>query len=246
MTRDLALWLAADVMPVKQPEAPVSTWPDILVGDNQFPDDAWQFNERFCPKWVRDGQGLPAVRFDGWSTYLATSPMATGDRQTVFVTFAPGPTSFAVESHGAMLLKYGLDTPSLEFALLPDYSPRAWVWASNGDGSTANVGVLQGPHVEPHCPCAVAYSYDAIGDRAELVVNGKLVGSATAPKQLEQHARKYIGSHAQPWMEAYFLGNIYEILVYETALDKSDRGRVFQYLSKRYGFSLAYPGESVP
>lgn len=239
VTRDLALWLAADVMPAKQEGASVSTWPDILVGDNQFPDDAWQFDERLCPKWVRDGQGLPALRFDGWSTYLATSPMATGDRQTAFVVFAPGPTSFANSSHGGMLLKYGLDAPSLEFALFPDYSPRARVWASNGDGSTTNVGVLQGPRVKPHYPCAVAYSYDAIRDRAELVVDGKLVGSETAPKQLEQHARKYIGSHAQPWMETYFLGNIYEIVVYDTALDASDRGRVFQYLSKRYGFSLA-------
>jgi hypothetical protein len=221
--------------------APVSTWPDILVGDNQFPDDAWQFNERFCPIWVHDGQGLPAVRFDGWSTYLATSPMATGDQQTAFVVFAPGPTSFAVESHGAMLLKYGVDTPSLEFALLPDYSPRARVWASNSDGSTTNVGVLQGPRAKPHEPCAVAYSYDALADRAELTVNGKLVGTEQAPKSLEQHARKYIGSHAQPWHEMYFLGNIYEILVYNTTLDAPDRERVFQYLSKRYGFSVAEP-----
>lgn len=241
VTRDLALWLAADVMPVSRDGTPVSTWPDILVGDNKFPDDAWQFDERLCPKWVRDGQGLPAVRFDGWSTYLATSPMATGDRLTAFVVFAPGPTSFANESHGGMLLKYGLDAPSLEFALLPDYSPRARVWASNSDGSTSNVGVLQGPQVKPHYPCAVAYSYDAIGNHSELLVDGKLASTGDAPKPIEQHARKYIGTHAQPWNETYYLGNIYEIIAYDSALDATDRGRVFEYLSKRYGFSLAEP-----
>ncbi|MGD9634378.1 MAG: FecR domain-containing protein [Pirellulales bacterium] len=241
VTRNLALWLAADVMPVNRDGTSVSTWPDILVGDNKFPDDAWQFDERLCPKWIRDGQGLPAVRFDGWSTYLATSPMATGDRLTAFVVFAPGPTSFASESHGGMLLKYGLDAPSLEFALLPDYSPRARVWASNSDGSTSNVGVLQGPRVKPHYPCAVAYSYDAVGNHSELVVDGKLVGSADAPKPIEQHARKYIGTHAQPWMETYYLGNIYEIIAYDSALDAPDRDRVFQYLSKRYDISLAEP-----
>lgn len=239
VTHDLALWLAADVMPIKQDGAPVATWPDILVGDNRFPDDAWQFDERLCPKWVRDGQGLPAVRFDGWSTYLATSPMATGDRLTAFVVFAPGPTSFANASHGGMLLKYGLDAPSLEFALLPDRSPRARVWASNGDGSTTNVGELQGQPVEPHLPCAAAYTYDAVSDHAELRVDGQLVGVGDAPKPIEQHAKKYIGSHAQPWMETYFLGNIYEIVIYDTALDSVDCGRVFDYLSKRYGFSLA-------
>lgn len=241
VTQQLALWLAADVMPTKQDGAAVSTWPDILVGDNRFPDDAWQFDERLCPKWVRDGQGFPAVRFDGWSTYLATSPMATGDRLTAFVVFAPGPASFANASHGGMLLKYGLDAPSLEFAILPDRSPRARVWASNGDGSTNNVGVLQGKPVEPHLPCAVAYTYDAIADRAELRMDGQLVGAGDAPKPIEQHAKKYIGTHAQPWMETYFLGNIYEIIVYDTALDSADCGRVFDYLSKRYGFSLASP-----
>lgn len=241
VTRDLALWLAADVMPVKRDGTPVSTWPDLLIGDNHFPDDAWQFDERLCPKWIRDGQGLPAVRFDGWSTYLATSPMATGDRLTAFVVFAPGPTSFANDSHGGMLLKYGLDAPSLEFALLPNYAPRARVWASNSDGSTANFGELQGPQVKPHYLCATAYSYDAINNRSELLVDGKVVGSADAPKPIEQHARKYIGTHAQPWMETYYLGNIYEIIAYDSALDASERDRVFQYLSKRYGFSLADP-----
>ncbi|MEX0611784.1 MAG: hypothetical protein WD738_07895 [Pirellulales bacterium] len=238
ITKDVALWLAADVMPVMKEGARISTWPDILIGDNRFPDDAWQFDERLCPIWVRDGQGLPAVRFDGWSTYLATSPMATGDRLTAFVVFAPSPASFASQSHGGMLLKYGLDAPSLEFALLPNRFPRARVWASNDDGSTSNVGVLEGQAVEPHYPSAAAYAYDAVNNRAELLVNGKSQGVTTAPKRMEQHAKKYIGTHAQPWWEAYFLGNIYEIVLYDTALDASDRDRVFQYLSSRYGFPL--------
>ena len=106
--------------------SPVSTWPDILIGDNRFPDDAWQFDERLCPTWVRDGDGRPAVRFDGWSTYLATSPMETGDQQTAFVVFAPSPASFASSSHGGMLLKYGLNAPTLELTMLHrPYAPRA-------------------------------------------------------------------------------------------------------------------------
>jgi hypothetical protein len=241
VTRDLALWLAADVMPAHREEEPVTTWPDILVGDNHFPDDALQFDEHLSPKWVRDGKGLPALRFDGWSTYLATSPMATGDRLTAFVVFAPGPASFANESHGGMLLKYGFDAPSLEFALFPDFTPRARVWADNGDGSTSNVGALQGPRVKPHELCVVAYTYDAIDNRSELHVDGKSAGSADAPRPIEQHARKYIGTHAQPWMETYYLGNIYEIVAYDAALSAPDRERVFQYFSKRYDISLAKP-----
>lgn len=239
VSKDLVLWLAADVMPALKEGDRVSTWQDILLGDNRFPDDAWQFDERLCPTWIRDGQGLPAVRFDGWSTFLATSPMATNDRVTSFVVFAPSPATFASESHGGMMLKFGLEAPSLEFALMPSHTPRARVWAANEDGSTSNVGVLQGPAIEPLVPSVAAYSYDTVENRAELLVNGKSVGTTTAPRPLEQHAKKYIGSHAQPWYEAYYLGNIYEIIVYNGALDATDRQRVFEYLSTRYGIALA-------
>jgi hypothetical protein len=241
VTHELALWLAADVMPFSKDGAAVSTWPDILIGDNQFPDDAWQFDERLCPTWIQDAQGLPAVRFDGWSTYMITSPMATGDRQTMFVVFACSPASFASESHGGMLLQYGLEAPSLELAVLPNRSPRGRVWASNDDGSTSNVGVLNGNAVEPHVPCAIAYTYDAANNRSELALDGKSLAVADAPKRIEQHAKKYIGSHAQPWYEAYFLGNIYEIIIYDTALDAGDRDRVFQYLAARYGSPAREP-----
>ena len=124
-TKDLVLWLAADVMPALKEGDRVSTWPDILIGDNRFPDDAWQFDERLCPTWIHDSQGLPAIRFDGWSNYLSTSPMVTDDRVTAFVVFAPSPANFASDSHGGMLLKFGLDAPSLEFALMPNHTPRA-------------------------------------------------------------------------------------------------------------------------
>jgi hypothetical protein len=238
ITDNLVLWLAADVIPGADIDAPVPTWPDILIGDNRFPDDAWQFDTRLCPTWVRDADGRPAVRFDGWSTFMATSPMATGDHQTAFVVFAPSPASFASESHGGMLLKYGLEAPSLELTLLPDRSPRGWVWARMDDGSNGDTAIVKGRPVEPHLPCAVAYSYDMENNRAELLTNGKSQGVAAAPKRLEQFAKKYLGSHAQPWYEAYFLGNIYEVIVYDSALNASDRQRVFQYLSARYGFSL--------
>lgn len=238
VTDDLALWLAADLMPAMKEGAPVSAWPDVLIGDNRFPDDAWQFDERLCPAWIRDGEGRPTVRFDGWKTYLATSPMETGDAQTAFVVFAPNPASFASSSHGGMLLKYGLNAPSLELSLMTDHAPRGLVWAADPVGSTSNVGIIKGKAVPPLAPCAVAYSYNVAGNQAELVVDGVSQGVATAPRRIEQHAKKYIGSHAQPWYEAYYLGNIYEVIVYDAALDDADRMRVFQYLSDRYGIKL--------
>jgi hypothetical protein len=238
VTNKLALWLAADMMPESKQGALVSTWSDLLVGDNRFPDDAWQFDERLCPTWVRDDRGRPAVRFDGWSTSLATSPMATGNQLTAFVVFAPLPVSFAGDFHGGMLLKFGSDTPSLEFSLMPDRSPKARVWARHDDGAKSYVGELNGRTVEPQVVCAAAYSYNAETNRAELFVNGKSAGVGPAPKPMEQNSRKYIGAHAEPWWQAYFLGNIYEVIVYDAALDASDCKLVFKYLASRYQLPL--------
>jgi hypothetical protein len=238
VTTNLVLWLAADMIPESVEHAPISTWSDILVGDNRFADDAWQFAEQLRPTWVRDQEGRPAVRFDGWSTYLATSPMATGDRMTAFVVFAQSPVSFASDFHGGMLLKFGGDVPSLEFSVMPDRAPRGQVWSRGDDGSKSYVGELRGRPVEPQVTSIAAYSYDVKQNLAELFVNGQSAGTTTAPRQLEQNARKYIGAHAETWWQAYFSGNIYEILVYDSALDARDRERVFNYLADRYGIQL--------
>jgi hypothetical protein len=240
-TDKLALWLAADVMPAVPEGSPVSVWPDILIGENSFPDDAWQFDERLCPTWIRDAEDRPAIRFDGWSTYLSTSPMEAGDQQTAFVVFAPSPASFASAAHGGMLLKHGLNAPTMELSLLNNHAPRGLVWADDAAGHASNVGLITGLPVEPLAPCAVAYSYDVPSNRAELMVNGVSQGVTDAPRRAEQHAKKYIGSHAQPWYEAYFLGNMYEVIVYDGVLDGADRDRVFEYLSTRYGLK---PGKS--
>ncbi len=239
VSKDLVLWLAADAMPEAKEGAPVATWPDILTGDNRFPDDAWQFDERRCPIWIRDTRGLPAVQFDGWTTYLATSPMATGDQITAFVVFAPGPVNFASEFHGGMLLKFGSGTPSLEYSLMPDRRVKARVWAKDKNGAASYASEVQGVSLEPHEICASAYTYDVPNDRAELFLNGRSQGALSAQRPLKQLARKYVGAHAEPWWEAYFLGSIYEVIVYDAVLSESDRNLVFQYLSTRYGTSLS-------
>jgi hypothetical protein len=236
--KNLSLWLAADVMTPMKSGEPVSTWPDILVGDNRFPDDAWQFDARLCPVWVRDGEGRPAVRFDGWSTSMATSPMETGNQQTTFVVASPSPASFASESHGGILVKHGLNSPALELTVLPNHKPRGLVWAADSVGVPSNVGIIEGRPIAPLAPSVISYLYDGAADRSELAVNGAVQGTSTAPRSLEQNAKIYIGSHAQPSYEAFFLGNIYEIIIYDSALSNSDRDLVFTYLSSRYGIAL--------
>ncbi len=239
VAKELSLWYAADVMQELKEGAPVTTWPDILTGDNQFPDDAWQFDERRCPKWIRDAHGRPAVQFDGWTTYLATSPMATGNEFTAFVVFAPGAVNFATEFHGGMLLKFGPLTPSLEFSLMPDRRVKSRVWAKDDSGNPVYASETLTRSVKPLEISAAAYSYDVQSNRAELFLNGVSQAASTAPRPMKQLARKYLGAHAEPWWEAYFLGSIYEVIIYDSALSDSDRNLVFKYLSSRYDMPFA-------
>lgn len=239
VTKDLVLWLTADTIPDMHMGEPVATWPDILIGDNRYPDDALQFDERRCPIWLRDERGLPAVKFDGWSKGLATSPMSTGDQVTVFVVFAAGPINFASERHGGMLLKFGLDTPSLEYSLMPDQRIMARVWSSHEtDNYDLYLGQIQSDPVKTQTLCAATYCHDAINKHAELFVNGRTNGVSTSPGRLEQHAKKYLGHHPETDWEAYFHGNIYEVIVFNTALAESERDLVHQYLSKRFAIPL--------
>jgi hypothetical protein len=165
--------------------------------------------------------------------------MATGDRISAFVVATPNPSTFSPAMLGEMLLKIGSYRPTLEMIIMKDRSPVGQVWTkSTGATTSGHFGKLQGKPVRPHLPCAIAYEYDAIENRAELLVNGVSQGLASAPVRIEQHDRSHVGFHPQPHYAKCFLGNffgdMYEVIVYDTILKPKDRDRVFEYLRKRY------------
>lgn len=234
VTDDLGLWYAAEVTPGIGNGDRIATWHDLLIGDNKFADDAWQFDSRRCPNLVVDERGRRAIRFDGWSTYLATSPMETSEQQTCFVVYSPGPANFANEYHGGILLKYP-SSPSLEVAAFADHSARGWVWP--GVGSKENVGVVRSQATDSPGVFVVAYTYDAVNDRAELWVNGTSQGHSSAPVKFDQPGRRFIGSHPDERLEAGFFGNVYEILVYDDALSEESMGELDAYFQGRYALA---------
>ncbi|TWT90490.1 FecR protein [Pseudobythopirellula maris] len=234
--RKLELWLASDTLTEAKEGDAVATWRDLQVGDNDFSDDAWQFDERRCPRLVIDERGRRALRFDGWSTYMATTPMETGARQTVVVAYSPGPTSFANDYHGGILLKYP-GAPSMELALFADRSVRGWVWP--GQGSASNVGVIRSAPVEHAGVAVAAYAYDSTDDHAELWANGESQGTASAPIALISTGRRYLGSHPHPHIEAGFFGNLYEVLVYNTRLEPAEMDELNHYFQQRYAETAA-------
>lgn len=236
VTRELGVWYAADLITGASLNGPVSSWRDVLVGDNDFPDDAWQFEEGRCPLLVEDDSKHRALRFNGWSTYLVTAPMDTSDRQTAFVVYAAGPASFANDTHGGILLKYPY-APSLEVSVFGDHSTHGWVWPGPGAQDHQNVGVVRSKPVEQSGICVVAYTYDAIEGRSELWNNGVSQGTADAPIGFQQPGHRYVGRHPDLTLPAAFFGNIYEVLIYDTVFDEESMASMNGYFRQRYGIS---------
>ena len=235
-TVDLALWYAADEIPEAKPGDLVSVWRDIMAGDNQYANDARQFDERRCPRYGTDGQGRPIVLFNGLSTSLVVDPIDYTDAYTIFVAASPGPTSFADEYFGGILFKHG-DAPTLELTVLNDFRPRGWVWPGN---DKKNVGDLAGAKlVSPGAASVVAYQYDSATSHAQLWLNGESQGEADAPLNLRQTACAYLGSHANLDQKAYFFGGIYEVVIYDKALDADEMADLNSYFGERYGVSPA-------
>lgn len=231
-TDGLALWLSASAIADAQPGKRVAVWRDLLLGDNIYADDAWQFDSRRCPVYVVDEADRPALRFDGWSTYLATSPMLPSENRTVFVACVPGPVSFADKSRGGMLLKHAIG-PSVELTVFHDRTAQGWVWP--GPGSTANAGVIHGSDALGSSVSVVSYQYDTDSNYSELWVDAKSQGKTDAPPQAWRFGRRYIGSHSEEHINAFFFGNVYEVVQFDRSLNPEEKRSIDRYFQARYG-----------
>jgi hypothetical protein len=225
--KKLVQWYAADMCKNATSDGSVGVWGDLLVGDNDFADNAWQFDEVRRPKLVEDGAGRRALRFDGWATSLATSPMEPVAKQTVFVVCMPAPIAYENQQ---ILYKYG-DAPSLELLLRSDAKACGWVWPGPGQ---ANVGEVLSKPVDNEQPIAIAYQYDSDNNVSKLWLNGELQGTSTAPVPVLESGQRFIGSHADPNYHRSYFGNIYELVVFDRVFEQSDIEEFWAYFSKRY------------
>lgn len=226
-SKKLVQWYAADMCKNATSDGSVGVWGDLLVGDNDFADNAWQFDEVRRPKLVDDGAGRRALRFDGWATSLATSPMEPAGQQTVFVVCMPAPI---VYSNSQILYKYG-DAPSLELLLRSDAKACGWVWPGPGK---ANVGEVHSKPIDNEHPVVIAYQYDSASNVSKLWLNGELQGASTAPVPVLESGQRYIGSHSDPNHHVSYFGNIYELVVFDRVFEQSDIDEFWAYFSKRY------------
>lgn len=255
--RDLALWLNADVGVTTDARGRVVAWQDIVYGDNASAEDALQPDEEARPLLVQKAVGgRAAVRFDGASDFVLTTPLQTTDNQTVLLVCQFSPSALSAERvWGGQILNYdGPPSRYLSDTLEPgvlqigeplleeEFQPTllsGQVFAGFIGRATVEAGRVDAEPVGVNAPVVVSYLYDYDNKRAELRINGRSCGTARAFAPQEVTSRKIIGRHA--WMQNFFHGDLAELLIYNRALPDAELDAATAYLAEEYAAPLAAP-----
>ena len=242
--KSLALWLAADQLVKLDEDKRVIAWRDILTGDNQSAEDAFQHIHQSRPQWVEKGiNQRPSIRFDGKSD-LVTTPMETTNDQTVSLVFSINWKAINRKGSGGQILNYNgppsrllrkMSQPGVlqigDFKAAKRGLFSAFVYCvNNGEGIQS--GKPPAFKATPGEPVVMTYVYDRSNKIAKMYINGKNQGTSTASSLPAITSRKVIGRHgAHP---EYFIGDLSELLIYNAALTETDCASLNQYLMERY------------
>jgi hypothetical protein len=250
----LALWLSADVAVTTDAQQRVVTWSDIIYGDNVSAEDAVQGDEQARPMLVQDAlNGHAAVRFDGNSDFLLTTPLETTDDQTVMFVCQFSQSAYDKKRiWGGQILNYdGPPSRYLSNTLEPgvlqigepllddEFKPTlltGQVFAGFIGSATVEAGRVDAEPVGANVPVVVSYLYDYGSGRADLRVNGRSYGEARAFAPQEITSRKIIGRHA--WKQLFFHGDLSELLIYNKALSQRELEDTTAYLADKYSVTL--------
>ena len=231
------LWLAADVAVTTDAQQRVISWQDIVYGDNVSAEDAMQADESARPLLVSDASnGQPAIRFDGNSDYLLTTPLETTDDQTVLFVCQFSPKAFDKDRRwGGQIINYdgparaAILSDTLEPGVLANWraaaGERIQALAAHRPGICRLHRQRDGRGGPRRCQSGRA---ERAGDRCRTStttstrtadrsgINGRSYGEARAFAPQGITSRKIIGRHA--WMQLYFHGDLAELLIYNKAL----------------------------
>lgn len=244
--RSLALWLAADCNVRKGPRnegdrfLAASAWGDILVGDNQKAENAWQVKNFAKPLWIANGlNGKPCLRFDGISTGMNVSPLETQEDLTIFMVFdshgSPyGQSPLSERTSRAQLFQLvGSPTVLVEQLHGSNELRTRLSFGAGAAGQPSNCGLITAPAPAEDEPVSLCYRYAHSENEAELFVNGSSQGKADAQQPASAKVEPYIGCHNVPHVWK-FCGDIAEVIVYNSALSQDERTKVQQYLNDKY------------
>lgn len=252
VTDQLALWLAADVLVKTDDAERVIAWRDIAAGDNQTEEDAWQHDVTSRPLLVRNALGgLPAVRFDGQSTYLVTTPLKSTEDQTLHIVFsrreAKTPVGFMrqlINYNGPPFALAGYDDSFRVLQIDDSEAPgRLWVRYFAGveaDNRIFNVGSTSTRDiVSANRPHLLTYRYATDANQSQLWLDGQLQSQDGAPPFRDYLSRKVLGRH--PQQQSFFDGDLGEVLIFNGALTDEENQAVMNYLQDKYSIKSPAP-----
>jgi hypothetical protein len=255
--RRLAFWLKADQGVQTDEARQIVAWQDLAIGDNRTAEDAFQPAAAARPLLVSDAMnGRPAVRFDGRRTYLSTTPMATGDDQTIVAVFQNRPTEarpkrarhaggqiinyngppsrFLANTYQPGVLQMGENVGAARKPASTTISAKAYSGRAGGDH--VDSGLLTSAPLGYGQPAVVVYVYDNAQNRSSLVVNGVRQGDSTAPRPVAINSRKIIGKHGF-FDRMYFSGDLAQLLIYNAALASDEVAALSRALMRDYGIA---------
>jgi len=223
------------------------------MGSNRISNDAFQPEPKARPEYILNGLlGRPAIRFDGASSYLTTTPISTTNDQTIVVVFQHTPPAVGTERAAGQIVNYN-GPPS---RYLPDVrSPgvlqlgekidslngpvasiagKAFV-GRDSRGADISAGIVVSKSLG-YSPRVVAYVYNNSSNKTFLYVDGKIVAEASAPTSVAVTSRKVIGKHGifDQW---YFHGDLSELVIFNSALRTAEVKELSRQLMKHYTIS---------
>lgn len=251
----LLLWLTAGNW-ILDDERLVNVWRDTLSDDNVIPHNALQANPDARPRVVEDViGGLPAVRFDGIDDCLITTPMTSGDTQTlVFVASVRGtshdqaqlinyngpPQLVTIQKQNPNILQivsridlegYARVVPFVYLGFWDDQFMRV----GNVKPSKEELWSLDPPKAGD--PFIAVYKYDHDANHSELWLNGRSYGENTASVSISLTSRKVIGRHGgKPY---YFDGDIAEVMIYDEGLDQERIDKLTNFLAEKFSIPIS-------
>ncbi len=252
--RNIGLWLRAEHGVLTDKKQRVIAWQDLAPTSNRITNDSFQSDPQARPQLIMDGIfGHPAIRFDGATSYMTTTPITTTDDQTIVCVFQYAPPVAGRERVGGQIVNYN-GPPS---RYLPDIrspgvlqlgekidswngpvtSIAAKVFVGHDSrGADISAGVVVSKRLDYSQPHVVAYVYNNTHNKALLFVDGNVVGESSAPTSVAVTSRKVIGKHGifDQW---YFHGDLSELVIYNAALRIPEVKELSRGLMQRYGIS---------
>ena len=190
---------------------------------------------------------LPTMNFNGSSWFLGATANTTSNLTVFAVVMLSGN---AVNNSRIVSLatptKVDYDTYAEVLALQQGYD-RSWLFTGrNNRSSTAetwNFVAVGDSSTLLNVPYIAAAIYGGTGSTESLVVNGSVKGTVSTTGAFG-YTSYGIGNYASaPSSSEPFVGQISEVIIFNTAVTTFQRQQIETYLSKKWGIPLSY---SIP